>query len=249
MHSASESIRQYRVWDRTTRAFHWINVICVLVLGALGTLLLNGKILGLSQDGSTLVKKLHAYVGYAFVLNLVWRFVWAFIGNRYARWGAMLPATRGTLEALRQQAQDILAGRPRAYVGHSPLGRLMIVSLLVLLLVQAMTGLMLAGTDLYWPPFGHYFANWVTDGDAQRLTLLSPGSTEHVVSQAYDAMKVFRRPFKETHEIVFYVLLAAIALHIAANVLEEIRSPTGQISAMFSGVKSLRGRPVDEGAE
>jgi len=239
-------IRSYRVWDRTTRAFHWVNVVCVFVLAAIGTALLNGKTLGLSHDGSTLLKSIHAYVGYVFVLNLAWRLIWAFVGNRYARWHAVLPAGNGFATALRGQLRALHDGQPAVYIGRSPLGRVMITLLILLLLVQASTGLLLAGTDLYLPPFGAWFADWVTGADAQRLALLRPGSSEHVVSDAYDAMRAFRKPFKETHEITFYVLLVAVLMHVAMNILEELRHATGQISAMFSGVKRLPGRPMDE---
>ena len=36
--------------------------------------------------------------------------------------------------------------------------------LFLLLLVQAATGLVLAGTDLFWPPFGRLFAEWIAAG-------------------------------------------------------------------------------------
>lgn len=239
-------IRSYRVWDRTTRAFHWINVVCVLFLAVIGTVLLNGKTLGLSHDGSTLLKTIHAYVGYVFVLNLAWRLIWAFAGNRHARWRAILPAGSGFSTALRDQVRAVRNGQPAVYIGRSPLGRIMITMLILLLVVQASTGLLLAGTDLYLPPFGAYFADWVTGGDAQRLALLRPGSIEHVVGDAYAAMKAFRKPFKEVHEYGFYVLLVTVLMHVAVNVVEELRHATGQISAMFSGIKRLPGRPMDE---
>ena len=234
------------MWDRTTRAFHWINVVCVVVLAALGTMMLNGKALGLAHDGSILLKTLHAYVGYVFALNLIWRLIWASVGNRHARWRAILPTGGGFAAALRGQIQALRAGRPAVYIGHSPVGRIMITCLILLLIVQAMTGLLLAGTDLYLPPFGAYFADWVTGGEAERLALLRTGSTEHVVAEAYDAMKAFRKPFKETHEFGFFVLVAVVLMHVAANVLEDARHATGQISAMFSGVKLLPGKPVDD---
>jgi cytochrome b len=238
-------IRQYRVWDRTTRVFHWINFLCVLVLAVLGTIMLNGKLLGLTPGGSLLVKNLHAYTGYAFAANLAWRLLWAFIGNKYARWRALLPFGQGFVQALREQLRGLGGGHEPAYVGHSPLARIMIVGMLLLLATQAITGLLLASTDLYLPPLGGYMAEWVTNGDPEKLKLLQPGSTENVVRDSYDAMKAFRKPFKLTHEYGFYLLLVMIVLHIFANILEEARQSTGQISAMFSGVKTLTGKPVD----
>ncbi len=62
----------YRVWDRTTRWFHWINALCVIGLAMLGLAILNEKSFGVSADGKVLLKTLHAYVGYVFVINLTW---------------------------------------------------------------------------------------------------------------------------------------------------------------------------------
>jgi len=48
--------KPYAVWDAPTRAFHWINLLCVLLLVALGTTILNGKSLGITNDGKLLLK-------------------------------------------------------------------------------------------------------------------------------------------------------------------------------------------------
>ena len=47
--------------------------------------------------------------------------------------------------------------RPPAYAGHSPLGRLAVLVLLLVLGVQGLAGLVLAGTDIYYPPFGLFY--------------------------------------------------------------------------------------------
>jgi len=51
------------------------------------------------------------------------------------------------------------AGRPRQYLGHNPLGRITVSLLLLLLLTQAVMGLVLAGTDLFYPPIGAWIAD------------------------------------------------------------------------------------------
>ncbi len=89
------------VWDRTTRWFHWINVLCVLALAALGLAILNEKAFGVSAEGKVLLKTLHVYVGYVLAANLAWRLVWAFIGGQHARWKSFLPFGQGYASALR----------------------------------------------------------------------------------------------------------------------------------------------------
>jgi cytochrome b len=62
---------------------------------------------------------------------------------------------------------------------------------------------------------------------------------------AYQSMREFRAPFVEVHEIVFYVLAAAIVLHIIAVVVTELREGGSITSAMFTGRKILTRTPPD----
>ena len=94
MSNTTEPLKQYHVWDRNVRFFHWINVVCVLGLITVGTVILNNKILGISTDGKILLKTIHVYIGYVFLFNLGWRFVWAFLGNQYSRWKSIIPFTK-----------------------------------------------------------------------------------------------------------------------------------------------------------
>lgn len=245
MNSPGPTHTAYRVWDRTTRWFHWINVGCVAALAVLGLAILNAKTFGVSGDGKILLKTLHVYVGYLFAVNLAWRLVWGFVGGEFARWRAVLPLGSGYRAALRIYVREFFSGRTPVYLGHNPLGRLMVSLLLLIMLTQAVTGLVLAGTDLYKPPFGGFVAQWVTAGDADKLALLEPGSKEHVDQTAYAEMRDFRGPFVDIHLFAFYCLAIAATLHVVGVVVTEIRDRHGLTSAMLTGVKTLPAPPVD----
>lgn len=236
----TNTLKAYVVWDRTTRLFHWINVLCVLALAVLGLAILNSKTFGVSSDGKILLKTLHAYVGYVFAVNLAWRLAWAFLGSRTARWRAILPFRRGFTKELGTYAKGVVTGTPPVYLGHNPLGRLMVSLLLLLLLTQAVTGLFLAGTDLYKPPFGGAIAEWVTAGDPDKLANLVPGSKEYVDPVAYESMRDFRKPIVTTHLYAFYLLMIAVFSHIAGIVTTEVKEKSDLISAMVSGQKVLK---------
>ena len=240
-------LKYYSVWDRTTRLFHWINVICIIGLISVGLVILNNKILGVSGDGKILLKTIHVYIGYVFVLNLIWRYKWSFIGNKYARWKAVLPIGKGYWHSVRAYIVGVKAGDPPQYLGHNPIARLMVTFLFLLLTTQAITGLVLAGTDLYLPPFGHEIAEWVTGSGEEhdKIANLKPGSKDDVDSEAYAEMRKFRKPFITTHVYSFYVILISIALHIAAVVLTEVREKNGLVSAMLTGKKVTSKKPVD----
>lgn len=239
---------EVKVWDRSIRVFHWINVMCLLALMTIGSAILYADFLGISSAGKITLKIMHAYVGYVFTFNLIWRLVWGFISSRYARWGSVVPFGRGYLGELKGWLRGVRTGETTEYQGHNPAGRLMLLALYVLLVAQMCTGLVLAGTDLYFPPFGHEFAEWATGAgeDHSRLVGLEPGAKELLDPEGYAAMRQFREPFIALHKLFFWLLLGAGILHVTAVVIDEIRNGNGLVSAMISGKKVLRKEAEDK---
>ena len=98
--------------------------------------------------------------GYVFCLNLAWRLVWAFVGGRRARWSALLPFRKGYVAESKRYLAAMISGRELQYAGHNPLGRLAVTALLVMLLECPITGLVLAGTNIF-TRLRRYFATRV----------------------------------------------------------------------------------------
>lgn len=244
MATVTQPLVSYRVWDAPTRWFHWINALSVLGLMLVGVLILFAGDLGISPAGRVTVKTVHVWLGYVMTVNLLWRFVWAFLGNRHARWRALLPGGAGYWRSLEAYVAAFLAGEPRQYLGHSPAGRLAVSAILLLLVVQAATGLVLAGTDIFYPPFGSWIAHWIAapTADPAALTQLTRDLMDKT---AYAAMRSFRGPFAEIHEFTFYLIALVVAAHVTAVVVTEVRERGTLISAMFTGRKIIAGRPED----
>jgi Ni/Fe-hydrogenase 1 B-type cytochrome subunit len=240
-------LKTWSVWDAGVRRFHWINLLCMLGLIGLGIVILNGKALGVSTEGKILLKTIHVWIGYVFALNLLWRLVLAFTGGSHARWRAILPGGRGYLAEVRRYMADFRAGRPRQYLGHNPLGRLAVTLMLLLLTTQAVTGLVLAGTDLFYPPLGSWIAGWVAAPDIDPATLV-PYAPQMYDEAAWEAMRAFREPFITVHYYGFYVLLVLAVLHITAVVVTELREGGNLVSAMITGRKVLSQPPADQTA-
>lgn len=238
-------MKSYPVWDAPTRWFHWINFLCVVALIAIGVAILNAKALGVTDDGKVLLKVTHVWFGYVLAINLLWRMVWAFIGNRHARWGAILPGGKGYWRSVKDYVASLFSGRPRQYLGHNPLARISITLLFVLLLVQVVSGLVLAGTDIFYPPLGSWIAGWVAAPgiDPASLQAYSP---EMYDESAWEEMRAFRKPFITTHYYSFYAIIAMIVVHIAGAVITELKEGGSVVSAMFSGEKALSEKPADE---
>jgi Ni/Fe-hydrogenase 1 B-type cytochrome subunit len=238
------ALTAYEVWDLPQRIFHWINALAVLTLAGIGLVILNADALGIPDDpGMINLKTAHVYAGYVFAINLAWRLVWAFVGSPYSRWSALLPWGAGFGRRLAGFVSELAAGRFPAHLGHSPLARIVLSAIVLLLIVQAATGLVLAGTDVYMPPLGGYFAEQVA-ADTHDPELVRPYAPGTVDAEAYAAMRAFRAPVVSLHELTFFMLVVLVAIHVAAAVFAE-RKGGAVISAMFTGRKIFDRTPVD----
>ena len=191
------------------------------------------------------MKTTHVWFGYVFAVNLAWRLAWAFIGNRHASWSAIVPFHKGYGAAFRTYLRELIRGDVRPYLGHNPVARAMISIFLILLMVQAVTGLVLAGTDIYYPPFGRWIASWIVAPAANPSTI-APYDKTGIDPASWEAMRSFRSAFVTVHYWNFFALLVAIVIHIAGVVVTELREGGGIVSAMFTGRKVFDQEPADD---
>ena len=239
-------LRVYAVWDAPVRWFHWINVICIIVISGLSLVTIYHNELALEREARDLLKTLHVYVGYVFTANLVWRIIWAFCGNRFARWKAMLPFGRGYGKAALGYVASLRTEHPRQYLGHNPLGRLAVAAILLTLVVIAVTGLVRAGTDLYLPPFGGIVAKHLAKPGVSAKTLrANPSDRSLVQNKLRQELRPARQTFGVVHRWGSYILWLLIVVHIAGVVITEQREGGALVSAMLTGNKMLTGTPED----
>lgn len=240
---SNETLRAYPVWDKTVRVFHWISVLCIMLLTTFGLLLMFSDTFDISNDGKVVLKTLHVCVGYVFVISLLWRLLWAFTGSRFARWRAILPLGKVYRAQYHAEIEGRKIGRPVRFLGHSPIGRIMISALLLLMTAQAISGLVLSST-FYMPPFGNQIKQWIAE-TPESVALIKPYSKEGINEAAYKEMREWRQPYRTAHEWVFYLLMLLIPLHIAAAIYVDSNHRNGVISAMFSGQKVFKQKPFD----
>jgi len=228
----NSQFQQVYVWSKYLRLFHWINVLAISVLLGLGLIIFNTKTLGVSVDGKILLKTIHAITGYVFSTNLLLRIIMGFFGEGYELWGKTLPFAKGFTKELAEFKQQ----PHKKHKGHNPLGKLMVGALLLSMCVQMVSGLVIAGTDIFYPPLGQYFAKSIAV-DSNKLDLIKPYSKENVDEQAYQAMREVRKPFITAHIYAFYTLLLLIPLHIIGVIISERREKTALVSSMINGYK------------
>jgi cytochrome b len=118
-----------KIWDPIVRIFHW-------------SLVTSFAVAWLTADD---LRSLHMWAGYAAIALVSFRFIYGFMGTHYARFSQFVrnPATTVTY------AKDVLHHREARYLGHNPLGAIMILALLVGIVAVAVTGWMMT-TDAYW---------------------------------------------------------------------------------------------------
>ncbi|WP_298825541.1 cytochrome b/b6 domain-containing protein [uncultured Piscinibacter sp.] len=118
-----ETVR-VRVWDLPTRLFHWLLALCVI-----------GSVTSAKLGGNAMVW--HFRFGYVVFTLLAFRLLWGLVGGRWSRFASFLYAPAALLRYLK--------GASRAdehhEVGHSPLGALSVLALLLVLVAQVGTGL------------------------------------------------------------------------------------------------------------
>lgn len=117
------------VWDPCVRIFHW-------------SLVASFAVAWLSADE---IKDLHEWAGYMAAALITFRLAIGFAGSRYARFTQFIRSPKETLS----YTGDVIFNREARYLGHNPLGALMVVALLASTVLVAGTG-WLQTTDAFW---------------------------------------------------------------------------------------------------
>ncbi|MGH8353813.1 MAG: cytochrome b/b6 domain-containing protein [Pseudomonas sp.] len=117
-----------RLWDPLVRLFHW-SMAGVFIANYFFT-----------EDAW------HRWLGYYVVAWLVVRLVWGFIGSPAARWADFWP----TPARLAAHVRALVSLRPCHRLGHSPLGALVMILMMLLMLGLGVTGFMLEEIDYFW---------------------------------------------------------------------------------------------------
>lgn len=124
-------------WDGPTRVLHWMIAALVIILGLLMIGLEGLEGIGLDNDQvEEAVEKLHAYVGYGLAITFFLRVLWAFAGNRYARWGDILPLGAERWRGIGRGIRWYLGGckgQPEKTAGHDPLASLFYTAVFIVL--------------------------------------------------------------------------------------------------------------------
>jgi len=181
-----------KVWDLPVRLFHW--AIVVLIFGSWLTQELNRM-------------DVHMWIGEWILTLLLFRVAWGFVGSDTARFMQFFRSPAAALRHLRQLRRR----EPDREIGHNAAGGWMVLGMLVLIGVQAGTGL---------------FSN--DDGNTE-------GPLMHLVSKDRSDW------LSHIHHLNFMAIEAAIVLHVLAIVAYAVLKRQNLVRPMVTGTKLMPG--------
>ena len=185
------------IWDLPTRLFHWLLVASVVAQYVTAEWLDNAV-------------QWHFYIGYFTLGLLIFRIIWGFVGPAYARFGQFVKGPKAVIGYI----GNLFNKNSPAVAGHNPLGGWFVIVMLVLLSIQAVSGL------------------FMTDD------IFLDGPYRHVVSEnTLDIMN-------KLHHLAFDILIWVIALHISAILFYAVYKKQKLVPPMVHGKKATNDKAI-----
>ncbi|MFJ5254514.1 cytochrome b/b6 domain-containing protein [Pseudomonas sp. NPDC088414] len=119
-----------RLWDPVVRLFH-LSIAGVFVANYF-----------FNEAGDAW----HVWLGYYAMGWLLVRLVWGFVGPRSARWADFWP----TPTRLVAHARSLIRGQPEHRLGHSPMGALVMLLMLLAMFIAGLSGWAMEEVDALW---------------------------------------------------------------------------------------------------
>lgn len=199
-----------KVWDPIVRLGHWTLVLAFFV--------------AYFTEDEFLTQ--HVWAGYVVGAVVAIRLLWGFIGSKHARFSDFV---RSPVTILRDM-RDLLTGRSKRYIGHSPVGGAMIVALLITLSVTVYSGLELYAVEENAGPF----ASW----EAVQLGRLSPIASAYAdENESEDEQETGEAYWEDLHELFANLTLLLVGLHIAGVMYTSVIHKENLVKAMITGRK------------
>jgi Ni/Fe-hydrogenase 1 B-type cytochrome subunit len=211
------------VWEVPVRVWHWVMAGCMVVLCITGYLIglplpsVGGEASEHFQFGY--VRFAHFAAALVFSVVFVWRVVWAFVGNTYAREIFTVPLQmlsgtwwRGLFEQIQHYA--FVRGEVRPWLGHNPLA----VSAKFFIYVLGSVFMICTGLAMYGQDLG--INSWVFSAFTSWVMPLCGDNSQNLHT---------------LHRLGMWNLVAFTIVHVYMVVREDICSGETIISTMING--------------
>ncbi len=194
-----------RVWDLLVRTGHWILVAAFFVAYY-------------TEDDFL---SAHVWAGYTVAAVVLIRIVWGFVGTTHAKFADFICSPAKSLRYF----VNLLTGKAKRYLGHSPAGAAMVVVLLLSILMTGWSGVMVYAYEEEAGPMAGFVA-------ANAGALMSTEIARH--DEAFEEKEHF---WEETHEVFANLTLLLVILHIGGVLLASRAHHENLVRSMFTGRK------------
>lgn len=178
------------IWDLPLRLFHWLFAVTVIASWYTS-----------DQDNDLI--ELHMQLGYFALGLLIFRIAWGFFGTKHSLFSSFFPTPKRVLLYIKA----LKNGEINKSSGHNPLGSLMVFMMILLISLQAISGLFI-NDDVF--SSGPYYGS---------------------VSKEVEQIMMF------LHHNVFDLMIAAIVFHLLAIAYYVRIKKQSLILPMISGKK------------
>lgn len=187
----TKNAKEVEVWSLSLRLFHWLLVAAFFT----------------SWWTSDHHIRLHILAGASIAGLLLYRLIWGVLGENHAKFSSFTPSFAN----IKQHVLDLIRRQPRHYIGHTPIGSLMIYALLASLLILVTSGFSLIALQMNIGPFYGLQANYNTEIFIQFI-----------------------------HAWCFETLQFLVFIHLAGVVVESSLQHSNLIKPMFTGKKTIK---------
>ncbi|OSQ36105.1 cytochrome b/b6 domain-containing protein [Thalassospira mesophila] len=194
MHSDKVEKTRIRLWDFPVRLFHWALVVAI------------GTAWWTNQEA---IINIHELAGYTVLTLVLFRIIWGFVGSSNARFKSFVKSPFAAVAYLRKLPKG--SEEELAYAGHNPAGGLMVVVLLLLVAVQAFTGLFTSENTFLF--FDGPLVKYVPSGFANTMNYI--------------------------HHANINLIYIAVGLHVVASIGYLFLKNENLIGAMITGTRKV----------
>lgn len=214
-----QSKRVY-VWELPVRLTHWINTVCIVAFSITGLYIGNPFMHALSADQYIMgwMRFIHFIAGYAFLMSMIIRIYWSFMGNEHANWRVLFPFSaerwRDLIGGLKFYA--LLSKKAPFAIGHTATAGLTYLIVFLIFGFEIVSGFALYSVNhsgLLWTLLG----GWLT------------GLLHLQTIRLY-------------HHLAMYVIFAFVLVHIYIAWWLDSVEKNGLMFSIFGGYKFISGK-------
>lgn len=214
-----QSKRVY-TWEFPVRLTHWISTACIIAFSITGLYIGNPFIHALSADQYIMgwMRFIHFVAGYAFLMSMIIRIYWSFMGNEYASWRVWFPFSaerrRDLIGGIKFYA--LLSKKAPFAIGHTATAGLTYFIVFLIFGFEIVSG----------------FALYSVNHSGFLWTLLGGWLTGLLHFQTIRLL----------HHLVMYVILAFVLVHIYIAWWLDSVEKNGLMFSIFGGYKFISGK-------